>query len=320
MFLASFLIGLREGLEAALIVGILVAVTQRRRRPEALNKITWGVGSAIGLSILLGAVFTFTAYSLSETGEQIFAGIMSLAAVGMITWMIFWMITAGRHLRSHLESEAKTALALGTSWAMFWIAFISVGREGLETTIMLWSSLTQPEALFGAVVGLLAAVALGYLVYRGLVRVNLGTFFTVTGIVLVIAAAGIAAHGIHELQEAAFLPGPYSGPPIAPTDLITGAVAVGLTGGPFWLASFPFGWAFDLTATIDPSTWGAALVKALLGVTPRMSWLEVIAWLGYLGFVLPKFLSRTPRRRSGAPEVDKPAPAEKADLESAVRE
>lgn len=320
MFLASFLIGLREGLEAALIVGILVAVAQRRRRPEALTKISWGVGSAIGMSILLGAVFTFTAYSLSETGEQIFAGIMSVAAVAMITWMIFWMMTAGRNLRAQLESEANTALALGSGWAMFWIAFISVGREGLETTIMLWSSVTQPEALLGATVGLLAAAALGYLVYRGLVRFNLGTFFTVTGIILIIAAAGILAHGIHELQEAAVLPGPYSGAPITPTDLMTGAVAVGLTGGPFWLASFPFGWAFDLTANIDPSTWGAALVKALFGLTPRMSWLEVIAWLGYLGAVLPRFLAWMPRRRPTETALDRPTPSEKPDLESAVRE
>jgi high-affinity iron transporter len=137
---------------------------------------------------------------------------------------------------------------------------------------------------------------------------------------LIIAAAGILAHGIHELQEAAVLPGPYSGAPITPTDLMTGAVAVGLTGGPFWLASFPFGWAFDLTANIDPSTWGAALVKALFGLTPRMSWLEVIAWLGYLGAVLPRFLAWMPRRRPTETALDRPTPSEKPDLESAVRE
>lgn len=295
MFLASFLIGLREGLEAALIVGILVAFVQRRGRPDVVTKIAWGVGSAAGAALLLGALFTYGSYSLSFTGQEIVGGVMSLVAVAMVTWMVFWMITAGRRMKSDLESEAGAALALGTGWAIFWIAFVSVGREGLETTLMLWGWATQVEALTGALVGILVAAGLGYLVYRGLVRFNLGTFFSLTGIVLVVVAAGILAYGIHDLQEAAVLPGPYSGPPITPTDLRTGDVLVGLTDGPFWMAAFPFGWAFDLSATIDPSGWLATLVKGTIGLTPQMSWLEVMAWATYLAIVAPLFLARARR-------------------------
>lgn len=295
MFLASFLIGLREGLEAALIVGILVAFVRRRGRTDVLAKIAWGVGSATVAALLLGALFTYGSYSLSFTGQEIVGGIMSLIAVTMVTWMVFWMITAGRRMKTDLESEAGAALALGTGWAIFWIAFVSVGREGIETTLMLWGWATQIEALTGALVGILAAVGLGYLVYRGLVRFNLGSFFSLTGIVLVVVAAGILAYGIHDLQEAAVLPGPFSGPPITPTDLRTGDVLVGLTDGPFWMASFPFGWAFDASATIDPSGWLATLAKGTIGLTPQMSWLELLAWAAYLAIVVPLFLSRARR-------------------------
>ncbi len=295
MFLASFLIGLREGLEAALIVGILVAFVQRRERKDVLTKIGWGVGLAVAASVVIGAAFTFGSYSLSSAGQEIIGGTMSLIAVAMVTWMVFWMITAGRRLKSELETEAAQALAVGSGWAIFWIAFVSVGREGIETTLMLWGWATQPEALLGALTGILLAVALGYLVYRGLVRFNLGTFFSITGVFLVVVAAGILAYGIHDLQEAAVLPGPFSGAPITPTDLRTGEVLIGLTDGPFWTAAFPFGWAFDVSSSVDPSGWFATLVKGTVGLTPQMSWLEVIAWVTYLAVVIPLFASRLRR-------------------------
>lgn len=308
MFLASFLIGLREGLEAALIVGILVAFVRRKGRSDVLPKIGWGVGLAVAGSVILGAIFTYGAYTLSFTGQEIVGGVMSLIAVAMVTWMVFWMVTAGQQIKSDLESGASKALTVGAGWAIFWIAFVSVGREGIETTLMLWGWATQLEALAGALVGIMVAVALGYLVYRGLVRFNLGTFFRITGIFLVVVAAGILAYGIHDLQEAAVLPGPYSGPPITPTDLRTGEVLVGLTDGPFWMAAFPFGWAFDLSASVDPSGWLATLIKGTVGLAPQMSWLEITGWAAYLAIVLPAFISRVrrPVRTSAPPTLATP--------------
>ncbi|HQY99457.1 MAG TPA: FTR1 family protein [Propionicimonas sp.] len=297
MFLASLLIGLREGLEASLIVGILIAYVRKRDRGDVVPKIGWGVAIAIIGSLALGAILTFGAYGLSFQGQEIVGGLMSLLAVGMVTWMVFWMMKTGHRLKAELEGEADHALALGTGWAIAWIAFISVGREGIETTLMLWGWAGQPEALLGALVGILVAAAIGYLLYRGMVRINLGTFFAWTGTFLIIVAAGILAYGIHDLQEAAVLPGPFSGHPITPTDLRTGEVLVGLTDGPFWLAAFPFGWAFDVSESIDPSGVLATFLKGTVGFTPQMSWLEVTLWALYLAIVLPRFLSRVRRNR-----------------------
>jgi high-affinity iron transporter len=297
VFLASLLIGLREGLEAALIVGILVAYVRKRERADVLPKIWWGIGLAVLIALALGAILTFGAYGLSFQGQEIVGGLMSLLAVGMVTWMVFWMMKTGHRLKAELEGEADSALAVGAGWALAWIALISVGREGIETTLMLWGWVGQPEALLGALVGILVAVGIGYLLYRGMIRINLGTFFAWTGAFLIVVAAGILAYGIHDLQEAAVLPGPFSGHPITPTDLRTGEVLVGLTDGPFWLAAFPFGWAFDVTASIDPTGLAATLLKGTVGFTPLMSWLEVTAWAIYLAIVLPRFLVRVRRNR-----------------------
>jgi high-affinity iron transporter len=303
MFLASFLIGLREGLEAALIVGILVAFVHKRGRLDVLAKIWWGVGLAAAIAVALGAGFTFGSYGLSFEGQEILGGTMSLLAVAMVTWMVFWMLKTGRRMKAELEAHATDALTVGSGWAIAWIAFLSVGREGVETTLMLWGWALQPQALLGALVGILAAVALGYALYRGMLRINIGSFFTYTGAFLIIVAAGILAYAIHDLQEAAVLPGPFSGHPITPTDLRTGEVLVGLTDGPFWMAAYPFGWAFDLTGVIDPTGVWATLAKGTIGFTPLMSWLEITVWAIYLLVVVPKFFAAVRRGRVGSPAV-----------------
>lgn len=298
MFFAAFLIGLREGLEAALIVGILVAYLRKHGRPDVLAKLWWGVGLAVAGSLALGALFTFGAYRLSFQAQEIIGGLMSLLAVGMITWMVFWMLRIGGRMKAELEAGAAHALAVGSGWSIFWLAFVSVGREGIETTLLLWGWALQPAALAGALAGIAAAVVIGYLIYRGMVRVNLGVFFAWMGTFLVVVAAGILAYGIHDLQEAALLPGPFSGHPITPTDMRTGDVLVGPTDGPFWMASFPFGWAFDVTGSIDPSGFAGALLKGIVGFTPMMTWLQVVAWTLYLAIVLPRFVAGVLRNRS----------------------
>ncbi len=292
MFLAALLIGLREGLEAALIIGILVAYVNKVGRLDAKSYIWFGVGLALTLSVVIGAMFAFGRYSLTFKAQEIIGGSLSLVAVAMVTWMVFWMMRAGGKMKSELETSSSKALLVGSGWGMFWVAFLSVGREGLETTLMLWGWLTTPVALIGALVGIATAAVLGYLLYRQVVKINYTVFFAWTGGFLIIVAAGVLAYGIHDLQEAAVLPGPFSGAPITPTDVRTGEVLTGFTDNPFWGAAYPFGWAFNVENVIAPDGPIGAFLKGTIGFAPLMSWLEITAWTLYLFIVLPKFLTR----------------------------
>lgn len=285
--LSTFLIGLREGLEAALVIGILVAWLTRSDRRDVLPRMWLGVGLAITLSLAFGFVMTFGASTLSFEAQEIIGGSLSILAVAMVTWMVFWMQRAARNLRGHLETDLGRAVAAGSLWGVVAIGFVSVAREGVETALFLWSTVRSlggsPSSLGGAVIGLLVAAALGWLIYRGLVRINLRVFFTWTAALLIVVAAGVLAYGIHDLQEAAALPGPFSS--VAPIDPATGAVAVGWAG-------FPFGWAFQLGHVIPPDGVVAAVLKGTLGFAPEMTWLEVIAWAGYLAAVGTLFVRR----------------------------
>lgn len=290
---ATFVIGLREGLEAALVIGILVAFLVRSERRDVLPRLWFGVGLAIALSLGFGFVLTFGAYTLSFEAQEILGGTLSILAVAMVTVMVFWMQRAARGLRGELEAGMTRALATGGLWGIVAIGFISVAREGVETALFLWSMVRSfgggPDALLGAIVGLLVAVVLGFLIYRGMVRINMRLFFTATSLALIVVAGGVLAYGIHDLQEAGVLPGPYSA--AAPIDPATGAVAVGLAG-------FPFGWAFQIGEVMPPDSAVAALLKGTIGLTSQMSWLEVIAWVTYLAIVGATFLRRN---RAGAP-------------------
>ncbi len=274
--LATFLIGLREGLEAALVVGILVAYLKRVGRRDVLPRLWIGVVLAIALALGIGAVLTFGAYTLTTQAQELIGGLLSLLAVGMVTWMIFWMQKTSRTMKRTLEGELDRALARGSLWGIVAIGFVSVAREGIETTLLLWSMVQSfgdaPSALLGALLGLAAAVLLGWLLARGMVRLDLRVFFTWTGAFLVVVAAGVLAYAVHDLQEAG-LPGPFSA--LAPVDPATGVVAVG------WSA-FPFGWAFDVSAAIAPGGALAAVLQAVVGFMPRMSWLQVVAWVLYI--------------------------------------
>lgn len=295
--LATFLIGLREGLEAALVVGILVAYLRRLDRRDALPKLWAGVGLAVGLALAIGAVLTFGAYELTFTAQELIGGGLSLLAVAMVTWMIFWMQRAGRTMKATLEGGVDRALTAGGLWALVAIGFVSVAREGIETTLLLWSMVQSfgdaPSALLGALLGLLAAVALGWLISRGALRLDLRRFFAWTGGFLVIVAAGVLAYAVMDLQEAGALPGPFTA--AAPIDAATGAVAVGAAG-------FPFGWAFDVTSAIAPGGPLAAVLQATIGFMPAMTWLQVTAWVLYLAIVGTFYVrGLRPRRRSAAP-------------------
>lgn len=299
---ATFLIGLREGLEATLVVGILIAYLSRLGRRDVLPRLWAGVALAVLLALVAGAVLTFGAYALTFEAQELIGGLLSLLAVAMVTWMIFWMQRTARTLKSALEGGVDRALASGGLWALVAIGFVSVAREGIETTLLLWSMVQSfgdaPSALIGALVGLAAAVVLGWLLSRGMLRLDLRVFFTWTGAFLIVVAAGVLAYAIHDLQEAGALPGPFTD--FAPVDATTGAVAIG------W-AALPFGWAFDVSAAIAPGSWPAALLQATVGFMPRMSWLQVIAWALFVAVVGAAWL-RGLRRARPAP-APSPAPA-----------
>ena len=308
MFIAAFLVGLREGLEASLIVGMLFAAIQRRQGAPnqhiaSASRTVWvGVISAAAICTALGALFTFGRYGLSFRAQEAIGGIMSLIAVAMITGMIVSLSNENGKLRTMLDDKTGIALTKGTQ-AMFWLAFVAVAREGIELTLLLWGWTTTPSAVAGAFLGIGTAIVMGWLIYRGALRLDLGTFFTWSSALLIIVAAGILAYAIHDLQEAQFLPGPFSGAPVAPTHPRTGEVLTGFATYPFWMASFPFGWAFNLEEVIDPSGITATLLQAFTGFMPQMSWLQVIGWAVYLVIIVPIFVRHV--RAAGRGDVDK---------------
>ncbi len=278
--LGNFVIGLREGLEAALVVGILVAYLVRTGHRRQLLPVWIGVAVAVLLSLAVGALLTFTSSALTGKQQEAFAGVMSIIAVIFVTWMIFWMRRTARSLKGELHGRLDTALGVG-SLALAGTAFLAVGREGLETAVFLWSAIqaagSSAAPITGGALGLATAVVLGYLIYRRSIALNLATFFKVTGGALVIVAAGVLGYGVHDLQEGGLLPG---------------------------LGSL----AFDVRDAVPLSSWYGALLHGIFGFTPNSTWLQMIAHVGYLVPVLYLFF----RPAQQAPAASTPAPMSSA--------
>ncbi|HEX6919639.1 MAG TPA: iron uptake transporter permease EfeU [Actinomycetes bacterium] len=273
--LANFLIGLREGLEATLVVSILVAYLVKTGNRSRLGSVWTGIGVAVALSLAFGALLTFTSNHLSFEAQERFGGLMSIAAVGFVTWMIFWMRRTARFLKAELHGKLDTALTVG-ALALALTSFIAVAREGLETSMFLWAAAQASGSgvtpIVGATLGIATAVVLGWLLYRRAVTINLAKFFTWTGAGLIVVAAGVFAYGVHDLQEAGDLPG---------------------------LGSL----AFDVTGAVPPDSWYGALLKGVFNFSPATTWLEAAAWLLYLVPVMVLFFR--PARPAPAPA---PAP------------
>jgi high-affinity iron transporter len=273
---ANYLIGLREGLEAALVVSILVAYLVKSDRRHLLPRIWVGVALAVAVSLAFGALLTFGPRGLTFEAQEAIGGSLSIAAVAFVTWMIFWMARAARSLGGELRGRIDAA-AEGGRWSLAVVAVLAVGREGLETALFLWAatkagtretvgSVTPTwEPLLGAALGIATAVVLGYLIYRGAIRINLSRFFAWTGAFLILVAAGVLAYGIHDLQEARFLPGL--------DDL-----------------------AFDVSGTVDVNSWYGALLKGVFNFSPATTKLEAAAWLLYAVPVMALFLVGVRRR------------------------
>lgn len=278
--IGNYLIGLREGLEAALIVSILIAYLVKTDRRSMVPRIWLGVGIAVGLSIGIGALLTFGTRGLTFTAQEAIGGFMSILAVGLVTWMIFWMASNARHLKGELHARVDKAADVGV-WGIVLVAFLAVAREGIETALFIWAAARSAgqgaTPLVGALLGIATSIFLGYLIYRGALRLNLAVFFKWTGFALIIVAAGVLAYGVHDLQEAGILPGLNN-------------------------------LAFDVSSVIEPGTWYAALLKGTVNFSPAMSVLEVTAWLLYVAIVMPLFIRkvRAPKAAS-APTPEKVA-------------
>ncbi|MEV0242830.1 iron uptake transporter permease EfeU [Streptomyces sp. NPDC050674] len=261
---SNYLIGLREGLEASLVVCILIAYLVKTGRRDALKPIWAGIAVAIALAFGFGCALEFGSQELTFQAQEALGGSLSILAVALVTWMVFWMRRTARHLKSELHGRLDAALAMGTG-ALVATAFLAVGREGLETALFVWASVHAasdgtPRPLLGVALGLLTAVLLGWLFYRGALRINLAKFFTWTGGMLVVVAAGVLAYGFHDLQEADFLPG--------------------LTDK-----------AFDISGTIPPDSWYGTLLKGVFNFQPDPTTLQVAVWLLYLIPTLALFLA-----------------------------
>ncbi|MCA1833120.1 MAG: iron uptake transporter permease EfeU [Actinomycetota bacterium] len=206
---SAFLIMLREGLEMALIVAIVLAYLRQIGRRKEFRTVWAGTGAAIGISIVAGIIVFAAVGDLEGRGEQIVEGVTAFLAAGLLTWMVFWMRQQARLIKSELHSKVDAALATGSAVAIAGVAFFAVLREGLETVLfLLGSSVGHERALdraIGGVAGVAVAAFVGYVIYSGSRRVNLRSFFKVTGFFVLIFAAGLFAKGIHEFQEAALL-------------------------------------------------------------------------------------------------------------------
>lgn len=206
---ASALITLREGLEAALIVGIVLSVLEKLGRGDRRRSVWIGVAAAVVVSIIAGLALNALGVALEGRGEGIFEGLAMLLAAGVLTWMIFWMARQGRRIQADLERDVRRAVTEESGWALFSLAFVAVVREGIETVLFLTAaafSATPAQTLFGGALGLSIAVVLGWLIFAIGKQLDVRAFFRVTGALLILVAAGLLAHGVHELQEAALLP------------------------------------------------------------------------------------------------------------------
>lgn len=275
----NYLIGLREGLEASLVVCILVAYLVKTGNRAALRPVWLGIGIACSLSLAFGALLTFGTQELTFEAQELLGGSLSVISVGLVTWMVFWMKKTARHLKSELQGKLDAALAMGTG-ALVATAFLAVGREGLETALFVWASVRasgegSSAPLIGVLLGIATAIVLGWLFYRGALKINLSKFFTWTGGMLVAVAAGVLAYGVHDLQEAGFIGGLQDK-------------------------------AFDISSVIPQDSWYGVLLKGVFNFQPDPTVAQLVVWLLYLAAVLTVFL--LPARVRGAAEAPAAAP------------
>jgi high-affinity iron transporter len=255
--LASYLLSLREGIEAALIIGIVLGALRQMRRTDLAPAVWLGTLSASALSLLGAIVLTTFGLELQGAAEPIFEGITMILAAALLTWMIFWMSRTARTLKSDIESEVHRAAFSTGKRAVFLVAFIAILREGIELALFLTASVFATDTLqtiLGAILGLGTAILLGWSIFAAILRLDLRRFFQVTGFLLILFAAGLVAHGIHEFNEVGWIP-----------------------------AVIEHVW--DVNAVLDENSTFGLLLKALFGYNGNPSLTEVLAYAVYFAAV-----------------------------------
>ena len=255
--LASFLLSLREGIEAALIIGILLGALRQMKRPEYIPTVWLGTVSAGVISLLVAVALTTLGLEMKDPSEAIFEGFTMLIAAGLLTWMIFWMSRTARTLRSDIEANVQRASQVGGR-ALFFVAFIAVLREGIELALFLTASVFASDALqatLGAILGLGTAILIGWTIFATTVRLDLRRFFQATGFLLILFAAGLVAHGVHEFNEVGWIP------PVIEH---------------LW----------DVSAIVSDTSTLGQLLGALFGYNPTPSLTEMVAYFAYFMVVL----------------------------------
>ncbi|MCH7997964.1 MAG: FTR1 family protein [Chloroflexi bacterium] len=269
----SFLITLREGLEAGLIVAIILAYLKSTNQRRHFRTVLLAALAAVAISLVVGAAIFAIAGEFEGRGAEAFEGLAMLAAVGVLSWMIVWMKRQSAGIKKSLEHEMAQAIGMGSVFALALIPFSAILREGLETAVFLFAATrtsTPLESTIGATAGIVVAVGLSWGIYSGGYRLNLRVFFNVTGTLLIFFAAGLLIHGIHELQEAALLP-----------------------------ISIEHVW--DINNIVNDGSGVGLWLKALLGYNGNPSLLEVIAYPTYLVLASWYFIAMRPASPSVAP-------------------
>jgi high-affinity iron transporter len=271
-FTTGLLTGLREGVEAALIVSIVLAYLAKTGNQRYFGRIWAGVVAAIGVSVGIGLVLWMTIGGLEEPAEQVFEGLTMLLAAAVVTWMLFWMRRTSANIRGELHAGIDRALTDGGAWALSILAFTAVIREGIETSLFLLGQVTAAaesevgalSTLVGALIGMVIAIGIGYAFYRGAQVINLRTFFRWTGIALIFIAAGLLSHAVHEFVE-------------------IGVITIGTST------------AFDVSAVLPHEGDGfvatiGQLLRAMFGYTSNPEWITLLTWLAYVVVVMFLYL------------------------------
>lgn len=276
----SGLIGLREGLEAAIVVSILVAFLVKSERRDALKWVWLGVGAAIAMTVVIFLTIQFGENTITGLAAEAVAGVASLIAVAIVTSMVVWMKKAAASMSGELRSEMARALETSPV-AVALLAFLAVGREGVETALFMvgYAEAQTAWPLVGLIIGVLTASAIAYGMYRGALSINLSKFFSYTGVFLIAVAAGILSYGIGVLQTVGWLPG---------------------------LASK----AFDISTWFNWSSWYGEVIQGIFNVTPTPTLLQLVGWSTYLLVVLAVFLrpAKAPARLTETPTDPHPSP------------
>lgn len=255
--MSGFVIMLREGIEAALIIGLVLAAVRKAGVGGMLRYVWYGVASAVAVTAVAGAALVAVLGYLPDESAAVFEGVASLVAVGVLTFMIFWMRVQGSRLGREIDDKVSAAAGIGSGLALWLLAFAAVAREGLETVLFMFAAFNSAGALattVGGLAGLVVAVALGYVLYRGSLGLDIRAFFRATGVLIVVLAAGMLAYGLHELQEVGLLP----------------TVVEHL---------------WDTNGVLNEKVGVGAFFKALLGYNGNPSLIEVVAYWTYLTVV-----------------------------------